>query len=130
MMDRTAFITGLHLVVLSTAMSSQIRASEYELRWVVPTEEDVAGYKVYIVSGCSYPTSQSDIGSSAPDDNGVAFFPIVLPDDGEEYDIMLTAYRARSVESAFSNAICVRATQGGIQSCTPRTDCRRPEAPN
>ncbi len=128
-MDRRRLVTALILVGASMVLSPQSRAAESVLlRWIPPPEPDVAGYKVYVAAGCAYP-DQLDIGFHTPDSSGVASFPLELPEGGDEYDVMLTAYAASGAESAFSNVICVRATPQGTGSCAPRTDCLRPEAP-
>ncbi len=129
-MDRRGLITALILVAVSTVLSPQTRAAESVLlRWIPPPEPDVAGYRVYVAAGCAYP-DRFDIGFHDPDSSGVASFPPDLLEGGDEYDVMLTAYAASGAESAFSNVICVRATAQGTDSCAPRTDCRRPEAPS
>ena len=127
--DRTGLIMALILVAASTALSPQIRAAEPALlRWIPPSEADVAGYKFYVAAGCAYP-DRFDIGFRDPDSSGVASVSLELPEGGDEYHVMLTAYTASGAESAFSNVICLRATPQGTHSCAPTTDCRRPEAP-
>ncbi len=128
-MDRRRLVTALILVGASMVLSPQIRAAESVLlRWIPPPEPEVAGYKVYVAAGCAYP-DRLDIGFHDPDSSGVASFALELTEGGDEYHVMLTAYAASGTESAFSNVICVRATAQGTDSCAPRTDCRRPEAP-
>ena len=130
MRDRRGLITALILMAASMVLSPQIRAAESVLlRWIPPPEPDVAGYKVYVAAGCAYP-DRFDIGFHDPDGSGLASFVFELPEGGDEYHVMLTAYAASGTESAFSNVICVRATAEGTDSCAPRTDCRRPEAPS
>ncbi len=119
----------LILVGASTVLSPQIRAAESVLlRWIPPPEPDVAGYKVYVAAGCAYP-DRFDIGFHDPDSSGVASFPLELPEGGDEYDVMLTAYAASGAESAFSNVICVRATPQGTDRYAPRTDAGRKRPP-
>ena len=127
-MDRRALITALTFVVLSITLSSRIRAGEYLLRWIPPPEEELAGYMLYLASGCAYP-DRHDIGLHSPDPGGIASFQLVLPDEDREYEVLLTAYSEGGAESAYSNAICVRTTGDESQSCAPRPDCRRPPAP-
>ncbi len=128
-MDRRGLITAFILVAASTVLSPQLRAAEsLLLRWIPPPEPEVAGYKVYVAAGCAYP-DRFDIGLHDPDSSGVASFPLELPEGGDEYDVMLTAYAASGAESAFSNVICLQATPQGTHACAPRADCRRPEAP-
>ncbi len=128
-MDRRRRATVLILMAASMVLPPQTRAAESVLlRWIPPPEPSVAGYKVYVMAGCAYP-DPLDIGFHTPDPNGVASSPLELPEGGDEYDVMLTAYAASGAESVFSNAICVRATAQGTASCAPRTDCPRPEAP-
>ncbi len=128
-MDRRRLVTALILVGALMVLSPQTRAAESVLlRWIPPPGPDVAGYKVYVAAGCAYP-ERFDIGFHDPESSGVASFPLELPEGGDEYHLMLTAYAASDAESAFSNVICVRATPQGTHSCAPRTDCRRPEAP-
>ncbi len=85
-MDPRGLITTLILVAASTVLSPQIRAAESVLlRWIPPSEPDVAGYKVYVAAGCAYP-DRFDIGLHDPDSSGVASFPLELPegDKGEQ----------------------------------------------
>jgi hypothetical protein len=133
-MDRTALITALILLAVLTLLTPEGRADEYLLRWIPPPESFapepfVAGYKVYLAPECSYPRTQVDIGFQSPDLNGVALWPLALPDDGYDYYVMMTAYNMDGNESAFSNLICVRVTGEGPESCDPRPDCRTPESP-
>ena len=91
-MDRAGPIAAFILLALLAALSPQLRASEsFLLRWIPPPESDVAGYNVYLAAGCAYP-DRSDIGLYALDPSGIASFPLALPEDADEYHVMLTAY--------------------------------------
>ena len=62
------------LVSLLLPLSALGAQRNYQLRWIVPPEPDVAGYRVYLALAPMSYGGGTDIGFQSPDPNGVASY--------------------------------------------------------
>ncbi len=109
----------------ASVFSNEIRISpalgagrNYLLRWIVPPEPDVAGYRVHLSFLSASYGAGSDIGFHAPDPDGVASSLLTGLDASIEYFTVMTAYDDAGNASVFSNEIRIPPLE-----CTADTDC-------
>ena len=96
-------------------------ARDVELRWIVPAGGTVDGYKVYLALQPGAHQPALDIGSQAPDANGVASATIHIGSDVDYYASM-TAYNSAG-ESVKSNEIALPTPQCDVASCDDGNPC-------
>jgi hypothetical protein len=96
-------------------------ARDVELRWIAPAGNTVDGYKVYLALQPGAYQPALDIGSRAPDPNGIASATIHIGSDVDYYASM-TAYNSAG-ESLKSNEILLPGPQCDIASCDDGNPC-------
>ena len=123
MASRVLPLLALLSVLLPVPAAGQSR--DHLLRWVVPSESDVAGYRVYLSFQAGSYGAGSDIGFYAPDSEGIASYLLTGLDASSEYYVVMTAYDSAGNESVFSNEISIPALE-----CSADADCDDGDACN
>ncbi len=95
------------LPVLIFPFSAPAAERDHRLRWIVPPEPDVAGYRVYLALASMAYGGGTDIGFHSPDPNGVASFVLTGLNQSTTYFVVMTASDGAGNESVFSNEIVI-----------------------
>ena len=99
------FLASAALLLLWLPLSALGADRDQLLRWIVPPEPDVAGYRLYVSLETGSYGAGSDIGFHAPDPQGVASYVLTGLDASRQYFVAMTAYDDAGNESVFSNEI-------------------------
>ena len=86
------------------------------LRWIVPPEPDVAGYRLYLSLESELYGAASDIGFHAPNPQGVASYVLTGLDESSQYFVVMTAYDNAGNESVFSNELRIPPALAGSRN--------------
>lgn len=111
---------ALSVLLCLLAPASAPRAADLLLRWLPPTQEGVAGYRVHL-SGPSGPVS-IDVGQGEPEPSGTVSHLLTSLDPAVGYDVQVTAYDAAGRESPRSNLVVARAGQEHLETPLWRAD--------
>jgi hypothetical protein len=97
------------LVVTLLSLPAAGAQRDHLLRWIVPPDPDVAGYKVYVaLSSMDYGPGE-DIGPQVPNPQGIASYLYGGLESDTDYVVVMTAYDTAGLESVFSNEIDIPA---------------------
>jgi hypothetical protein len=111
---RHAFVSSLAALAVTLLSLPAVGAPRDRLlRWIVPPDDDVAGYKVYVALGSMEYDEGVDIGFRLPDAEGVASYLYGGLESDTDYYVVMTAYDTEGLESVFSNEIVRQALACG-----------------
>ncbi len=109
------------LLLASPALAQTTR--EYQLRWRVPPEPDVASYRVFLGNAPRSYGTPLNIAQAAPDATGVASTLLTGLDTARNYYVAMTALDAAGNESGISNEILVAAVACTLAQCNDNNSC-------
>jgi hypothetical protein len=118
---RTAAAAAACVLLASPALAQTTR--EYQLRWRVPPEPDVASYKVFLGNASRAYGTPMNIGKPAPDGTGVAATLLTGLDASKSYFVAMTAVDGSGNESALSNELVVAAVACTVTQCNDNNSC-------
>jgi hypothetical protein len=107
---RHDFVSSLAaLVVTLLSLPAAGAQRDHLLRWIIPPDNDVAGYKVFVaLSSMNYGQGE-DIGPRLPDSQGIASYLYEGLDSDTDYFVVMTTLDTEGLESVFSNEIVLQA---------------------
>ncbi len=112
---------GACVLLASPALAQGTR--EYQLRWRVSPEPDVASYRVFLGNASRTYGAPVNVGEPAPDASGVASTLLTGLDASADYYVAMTAVDSAGNESALSNEIVVAAAACTVAQCNDANSC-------
>ena len=121
---RHTFVSSLAaLVVTLLSLPAAGAQRDYLLRWIVPPDPDVAGYRVYVALRSMDYDQGVDIGPQLPDPQGIASYLYGGLESDTDYYVVMTAYNTGDLESVFSNEIVIQALACDPTACEDANPC-------
>ena len=121
---RHNFVRSLAALVVTLLSQPAAGAPrDHLLRWIVPPDDDVAGYKVYFALRSMDYDEGVDIELRLPDSQGIAYYLYGGLESDSDYFVVMTAYDTEGFESVFSNEIVIEALACDPTGCDDGDPC-------